>query len=144
MDNKDISREMKLSKRMEEIVLFAFSNPHLNQSELATRFDVSPQRISQIMKSERVLATFPMLAKRAVKSLVPKAISKLEHLMEQKENYAVSAKMVEKVLDTEHVLMPHTQVVLHRLEMLPIEELQKIVNTAKTLPEPSIEGELIE
>jgi hypothetical protein len=77
MDKKlsRISNEKPLAKRTQEIVDYAFANPHLSQGDIAIHFSLTKQRISNVMRSERVLALFPLLARRQRKSLMRKALA---------------------------------------------------------------------
>lgn len=140
MNNKSIA----LGKRTQEVVLFSFNNPRLSQTEIALHFNISPQRVSQIMNSRRVLDSFPMLAKHKAKSLIPKAMGRLEELMNQNENMGVSEKIVGKILDHGEVLVPQPQVIVHELRLKTVEELQEIVDQGKKLSGPVIDAELID
>lgn len=139
----DKSLQIKLSPRIQEIVSFAFQNPNLNYTELSTHFNVSPQRISQIMHNERVLNAFPVLARRRIKSMIPKAINRLDYLMNQSDNMAVSEKVVSKILDSEKVLEPSPQKHIYELQFKSVEELQAIILNASSLPSAAIDAEIV-
>ena len=76
--------------------------------------------------------------------MVPKAISRLDQLMSQNDNLAVAEKAVSKVLDSEHVLEPAPQRVVHELEMKSVEELLQIVADTKGLPSVSLQAEIVD
>src|SRR3954465_3732764 len=107
------NKELSIGKRSLEIALYQFNNPGLSQTAVAEAMGVSVQRVNQVLNSDRVLNAFPLLAKRKVRSLVPKAVGRLEELMNQDLNMAVSEKVVSKILDQADVLSPQPTVVIH-------------------------------
>ncbi len=139
-----MNKDIELSPRISEIVNYFFANPSLNYTELSTHFNVSLPRISQIMNHPKVLAAYPVLARRAVKKLVPQAIGRLEHLMNQSENYAVSEKVVSKILDSEKVLEPQERKIIHEIQLKSVKELQDIVEGSKAIPKQVIEAEIVD
>lgn len=139
-----MDKQIQLGKRTREVVLFYFNNPSLTQAQVAAHFQISVPRVSQIMNSERVLAAFPLLAKQRVRSLVPKAVQRLDDLMSQNENMAVSEKVVSKILDQAHVLTPSPQVVIHELRMKTTQELQDIIDVGMKIQGPVIDAEIVE
>lgn len=139
-----MSKDLQLSNRITQIISYYFQNPNSRYKDLADKFNVSLPRISQIMNHPRVINAYPILAKRRIKSLVPKAVHKLENLMEQNVNLGVSEKVVSRILDSEKVLEPQERKVIHELQMKSTEELQQIIDNASKLPKQVIEAEIIE
>lgn len=138
-----INKEIILSPRISSIVSYYFANPELSYTQLAKHFDISIQRISQIMSHPKVLESYPLLAKRRIKSLVPKAISRMEYLMKQSVNLQVSEKVVSKILDSEKVLEPVERRIIHEIQMKSVKELQDIIQGGKDLPRQVIEAEIV-
>lgn len=127
MPHKDIANpdgSLNLSKRVQEMVEYAFANPHLTQRAIAQHFDVSEQHISQVFKSKRVLAAYPLMARRRIKSLIPKATKRFEELMDQKDNLKVSYDVVTRVLSNEKVLDGEEINVNLSLKDVPISEIE--------------------
>lgn len=126
-----------------EIVTYAFSNPKLTYTQLAEVFNVSVQRISQIMNSTKVISAFPLLAQRKRTALVPKAMGRLEDLMDQNVNLGVAEKVVSRILDSEKVLEPETRRVIHELQSKSTEELLELIHSAQALPKQAIDAEIV-
>ncbi len=63
--------------------------------------------------------------------------------MDQNANLAVAFHATKAILDSEKVLEPNTQLHIHRLETMSIQELGAVIDEARKLPEPAIEAELI-
>lgn len=139
-----MSKDIELSARISEIVTFYFANPDYNYTELSKQFKVSVARISQIMSHPKVLAAYPILARKRIKSLVPQAVGKLEKLMNQRQNLAISERVVSKILDSEKVLEPSTHKIIHEIQLKSVKELQDIVEGSKTLPRQVIDAEIME
>ena len=135
--------EISLTPRITEIVTYYFANPSNTYTDLATHFNLSLARISQIMNHPKVLASYPILAKRRIKSMLPKAVERLDHLMNQSENYAVSEKVVSKILDSEKILEQSPRTIIHEIQMKSVKELQDIIQDAATLPQQVIEAEIV-
>lgn len=135
--------KLHLTPRIQQILSYYFQYPTSTYQQLADHFEISIQRISQIMNHPRVLNAHPVLAKRRIKSLVPKAVGKLEQLMMQDSNMHVSEKVVSRILDSEKVLEPTERKVIHELQFKSVEELQNIIEGAKSLPTQAIEAEII-
>jgi predicted XRE-type DNA-binding protein len=95
---------LNLTKRTQEIVEYVFANPSLSQKQIAAHFQVRQSYISQIMNSTRVMQAYPILAKRRMRNMVPKAMKRFEELMEQTENLEVSRKVTERALQESKVL----------------------------------------
>lgn len=136
-------KEIKLTPRIQEILTYYFNYPTSSYKEIAEHFGISIQRISQIMNHPRVLEAHPILAKRRIKSLVPKAVGKLEELMMQTTNMNVSEKVVSKILDSEKVLEPQERKIVHELQFKSTQDLQKIIQDAQALPQPVFEAEIV-
>lgn len=140
--NKDSS--IQLSTRIAQVVTYAFANPDLSYTQLGKHFNISIQRISQIMNHPKVLASYPILARRRIKSLVPSAVKRLERLMNQNVNLNVSEKAVSKILDSEKVLEPSVRHIVHEIQTKSVKELQDIIQGGKELPRQVIEAEISE
>lgn len=138
-----MNNEIELSPRISQIVTFFFSNPEMNYTQLSTHFNVSVARISQIMNHPKVLASYPILAKRRIKSMVPRAVERLGELMNQRDNLQVSEKVVSKILDSEKVLEPVDRRIIHEIQLKTVKELQDIIKGSKSLPKQAIEAEIV-
>lgn len=138
-----MSKELKLTPRIEQIVSFYFNNPRMSYTDLGVQFGISVQRISAIMANPRVLNAYPVLAKRKIKSMVPRAIDRLGELMDQNFNMAVSEKIASKILDSEKVLEPATHKIIHELQLKSVKELQTIIEGAKAVPQQVFDGEIV-
>lgn len=136
--------EIKLTPRTAEIVGAYIQNPRLTYTELAKQFGVSLPRISQIMRSRRVLEAYPFLAKQRIKSIVPRAAQRFEELMNQTDNLQVAAKVTERILDSEKVLEPVERRIKHELELKSVDELREIISRTNVLPTRSIDVEIVE
>lgn len=137
------NKQLVLSPRMQQIALYQFEHPELTQTAIASHFGISVPRINQILNSERVLNSFPLLAKRKRRSLVPRALKRQEELMQQSENYAVAEKVSSQILEQAGVLEKQPSVVIHELRFKSTEELQAIVDAGKKISGPVIDAELI-
>ncbi len=135
--------ELKLTPRITEIVSLYFNDPSQSYTALAKSVGVSVARVSAIMNHPKVLAAYPILARSRIKSMVPKAVHRLERLMNQNENYAVSEKVVSKILDSEKVLEPSPQRFIHEIQMKSVSELQEIIDKSKALPQVILDAEII-
>ena len=142
-NNSSLTPEQRLTPRVYEIVNYAFDHPDLTQKALAQHFGVSEVRISVILRSDKVLAAFPLLARRKIKSLVPKAIKRFGQLMEQNENMEVSRKVSERVLDTEKVLEPETIKVINAVESLTNDELLARIKKSQELGMNVVDAEIV-
>lgn len=144
MNQKSLSNlGFNLTPRITEILTFVFTNPMLNQRQIADHFGITESRISQIMSSDRVVAAFPLLAKRSLKSMVPKAMKRYGELLQQDAAPDVARKVAEKILDTNHVLEPEKIEHIHSLSEKSLDELVQIINGAKQLPSPIIDTEVV-
>jgi predicted XRE-type DNA-binding protein len=133
-----------LTQRMQEIVEYAFNNPTSTQRQIAEHFGVSEQRISHVMKSDRVLAAFPVFAKRRLKAMVPMAVEKLGQLMNQKENLEVSRKVVERVLDTEKVLENHPTTQINVFQTMSSDDLMRKVEQITVAHGEVVDTDIVE
>lgn len=138
-----MSKELNLSPRIAEICSYYFEHPELNYTELSQHFNVSVQRISQIMSHPKVLAAYPVLAKRRIKSMVPRAISRMSELMNQNNNLNVAEKVASRILDSEKVLEPSTHKIIHEIQTKSVKELHDIIEACKSIPQPVIEAEIV-
>jgi hypothetical protein len=114
---------LTLTQRTQEILTFAFDNPTLTQKAIAQHFGVRESYISRMMNSDRVLAAYPLLAKRRMKSMVPKAMKRFDELMNQKDNPEVARKVSERVLLEQKVLANDEININFTLKELPDTEL---------------------
>lgn len=138
-----MSKEIELTPRITEIVTFYFNNPDFTYTALAKQFSISVARISQIMSHPKVLNAYPLLAKRRIKSMVPKAINRLEELMIQDDNMQVAEKVASKILDSEKVLEPVERKIVHEIQLKSVKELQDIIEGSKSLPQPVIDADIV-
>lgn len=138
-----MSKEIELTPRITQIVFYYFEHPDLNYTELSKVFKISVARISQIMSHPKVLAAYPILAKRRIKSMVPKAINRLEELMIQDDNMQVAEKVASKILDSEKVLEPVERKIVHEIQLKSVKELQDIIEGSKSLPQPVIDADIV-
>jgi plasmid maintenance system antidote protein VapI len=138
--------DIGLGPRATQILEYVFDHPELSQKEIAKDMGVSPNRISTIMNHKRVIAAFPLLGRKRISNMLPKALSRFSTLMNQNDNLEVSRKVTESVLKNEKVI-DNTQhyVVKNQFEMMRPEELADIVKRAKLIDgNDIIQGELVE
>jgi len=136
--------ELSLSPRINEIVTFYFNNPDMTFTALSKQFGVSVPRISQIMSHPKVLQAYPILAKRHIKSMLPKAAKRAGQLMSQNVNLNVAEKVTMRILDSEKVLEPVTRHIIHEIQTKSVKELQDIIEGTKSLPRQVIDAEIVQ
>ena len=135
--------DIKLGKRTREVVEYAFDNPNLTYTELSKHFGISKARISQIMTHDKVIAAFPVLARRKLGSMVPKAMRRFGQLMEQNDNLEVSRKVVQGVLESKKVLDPEPKTQINIYQQMPVEELKRMVDDSKVIDIPLSDVEMV-
>lgn len=134
-----------LSPRSREIALYAFQNPKLTQAEVADHFGISRARISQVLRSNRVLAAFNAMARQKVKNMVPKAVNAVDRLLDMvNEEPETARKAAETILRETKVLGAPEIVVRNQFENMDDSDLRRMLRDAGGIPERIIEGELVE
>lgn len=111
MARKDVVNpdgSLNLTKRIQEIVEYAFANPSHSQKQMAEHFQVRASYISQIMNSTRVMQAYPLLAKRKRQGLIPKALKVEEDLLKS-DNDEVRRKVVASVY-ADHKISGNTEI----------------------------------
>ncbi len=141
---KRLAQGKELGPRAKQVVEYVFANPSTSQKLIAKHFGLSEGRVSQIMKSDRVLAAFPLLAKRRIKSMVPKAVERLGELMSQTENLEVSRKVVERVLDTEKVLESQPTTQINVFASLSTQDLARKLEEIREAPSNIVDSEVVD
>lgn len=138
-----MENNLALTPRLQAVVSFYFANPSLTQKEIAKALGLSEARISVILNHEKVLAAYPVLAKKRRKALLPKMLRRHETLALQNENLVVAERATTRYLESEKVFEPQERKVIHEIQLKTVQELQQIVNDAVSIPSPVIDGELI-
>jgi len=129
---------------MKQVVQAIFDNPSLTQVQIGKMLGISDRRVSQIMKCDRVLAAYPVLARSRVKAMVPDAVKRYGELLKQKDNPEVARKVTERILDTNKVLDAQPQVQVNVFATMPLENVVARVNTVlKTPAAPIFDAEII-
>jgi hypothetical protein len=131
-----------LTQRTSDIVRYVFDNPSATQKQIAAAFDLSPQRISQILGSQRVLAAFPLIARTRRKSLIPKAVQVERELLDS-ENDEVRRKVVASVYSDHKISESEPQIQVNVFQSLPESELKQLVDTQR-IKDSAIDGEIID
>lgn len=133
----------ELTKRMREVLEYAFAHPGASQKEIGTHFGISPQRVSEIFKSKRVLDAFPAIARYKRQMLIPKAVKVEEQLLDS-ENDEVRRKVVERVY-TDHKIsdpVPNTQI--NVFQAMPNDQLQRILDVNRLNGAEIIDATVVE
>lgn len=142
------STDLNLTPAMSRVVSYAFDNPHKNRKELAKDLGISYTRVNVILKHPRVIAAYPILARYAIRGMVPQAVGKYRKLMEQTDNLEVSRKVTERVLESSKTLDvdPKVQVnVFNTMSNNDLKEyLQRNNEHVNTSEGPVIDAEVIE
>jgi hypothetical protein len=126
------------------IAEYYIANPTKLHAEIAKEFNLSPARISQILRHPRITALYPLLARRRVQNkILPKAIHAYEELVDQTQNLAVREKAAGTILKSERVLDAPTMHIEANLTLHDVRSLQNIVKQASELPEPVYDAEVV-
>jgi hypothetical protein len=131
-----------LTQRTSDIVRYVFDNPSATQKQIAAAFSLSPQRISQILGSQRVLAAFPLIARTRRKSLIPKAVQVERQLLES-ENDEVRRKVVASVYQDHKISDPQPSVQVNVFQTLPESELKSMLG-APSVKVDAIDAEIVD
>lgn len=138
-------RLARLNQRTKNILTDYFDNPDQTHKTLAERYGVSIARVGKVLRSDVALFLFKDLASRKVQSLTPKSAQVLSNLLKTwKEQPETARKVAEKVLTETKVINAPTLIVKNQFEALSHEDLKRYVHQADKLPEPVIEGEIVE
>ncbi len=134
----------KLHEKTRIIVEAHFEHPNLTQTDLAKKIGVPKQRVSAVLNHPRVQALFPVLARKKLKSMVPMAIKRLGQLANQDRNLEVSRKVTERVLDSEKVLEVQEIKIKNTFEVMPTDELTRIVKQNGDIANNAVDTELVD
>jgi DNA-binding transcriptional regulator LsrR (DeoR family) len=134
----------ELGPRAKEIVEYVFAHSDLKQKQIAAHFGISEGRLSNLLRSKRVLECFPILARRRLKSLVPKAMDRMERLLEQTDNLEVSRKVTESVLNHSKVLETQPTVTVNVISSMPTSELARLLEQKPVIPSNVVDAELVD
>lgn len=138
------NEELGLGPMVLKVVECHLLNPNWTQEQIAKECGVSQPRVSSILRHKKVIAAFPILARRKMRSMVPKAVRKFEELMDQTENLEVSRKVTERVLTESKVLDAPEIHVKNSVEVKTTDELQQILKQATSLPTNVVDAELVD
>lgn len=141
MTSKNLSKS-EISPRLKQIVEFVFDNPGLTHRQLAAKLGLSHGRISQVLNHERVIAYYPVLAKRQYNGLIPKALRAQAELVDLKSNPMVRDKASARVLEAANILNSQPLVQVNVLSQLTEDELRRKIDQSTKLTPPSIDTEL--
>jgi predicted transcriptional regulator len=145
MDNKPARlRNKELTPRMKQVVEYLFDHPQSTQKQIGNALGISDQRVSQILRSNRVLAAFPIVARMRVKQMIPKAVKAQQELIEQKENLMVRDKASARVLETGNIFVPQPTVQVNVIQQLTNDELARLVNKNQSLTLNSVDTDIVE
>jgi hypothetical protein len=126
-----------------KVVELRFEHPEWTQRQIAAQLNLKEYRVSEVLRSPRVQARYPILARQRLRNMVPQAVRRMGELMTQTENLEVSRKVTERVLDTEKVLENQPQIQVNVFQSLPESELKQLVDTQR-IKDSAIDGEIID
>lgn len=138
--------DLKLGENARKILALRFEQPDWTHKQIAQAVGVSTGRVGQILNHPRVLAAMPQISKQRITSMLPKAVSTYEKLLEQTINSITAEKVANRILTNEKVFSDQTTEVKvsGSITLKSVQELREIVAKASQLPENVIDAEVVE
>lgn len=132
-----------LGPRCRQVLEYIFEHPRADVKEIGKALGMSISRVYQIRKHPKFQAMFPEMARRKVKGLIPKAVDKLERLLEQSDNLEVSRKVTESVLGSQKVLENQPQTQINVFQTMSIDDLKRKLDDIRTTPSDVVDTDVI-
>ena len=137
-----------LTDRTRQVIEYYLAHPNTHYKEIGEALNISRQRVSQILGSEKVHALYPIFARKRIRSTVlPKALDRYEKIIASSPNDAVAEKAAGRVLMSEGAMGADASVnvnVKADITLRDARELQEIVKKAALNVENVVETEILD
>lgn len=142
--SKQIALPDDLGPRARQVIELVFANPKISNKEIAEQLGISGPRVSQIRNHPKFVACFPEMARRKVKSLIPKAMGKVEALLDQTANLEVSRKVMESVLASQKVLENQPTTQINVFQNMSVDDLKRKVDEISDMSAHVVDSSVVE